>query len=35
MGDTLFGGLQRLTAGGLTPAAFTAAVQKDWSKDHR
>jgi raffinose/stachyose/melibiose transport system substrate-binding protein len=35
MGDTLFGDLQRLMSGGLTPAAFTAAVQKDWDKNHR
>jgi raffinose/stachyose/melibiose transport system substrate-binding protein len=34
MGDTLFGGLQQLTAGKITPAEFTAQVQKDWSKAH-
>src|SRR6266566_2615444 len=34
MGDTLFGGLQKLTASKLTPAEFTAEVQKDWSKAH-
>jgi raffinose/stachyose/melibiose transport system substrate-binding protein len=34
MGDTLFGGLQKLTGGKLTPADFTAEVQKDWSKAH-
>ena len=34
MGDTLFGGLQKLTASKLTPAQFTAEVQKDWSKAH-
>jgi raffinose/stachyose/melibiose transport system substrate-binding protein len=35
MGDTMFGDLQRLMAGGLTPAEFTSAVQKDWSKNHQ
>ncbi len=34
MGDALFGGLQKLTAGKITPAEFTAEVQKDWSKAH-
>ncbi len=34
MGDTLFGGLQSLTASKMTPAEFTANVQKDWSKAH-
>lgn len=34
MGDTLFGDLQKLTAGRMTPAEFTADVQKDWSKAH-
>jgi raffinose/stachyose/melibiose transport system substrate-binding protein len=34
MGDTLFGGLQKLMAGQQTPAQFTADVQKDWSKNH-
>lgn len=34
MGDTLFGDLQKLMAGQLTPAQFTADVQKDWSKNH-
>lgn len=31
MGDTLFGGLQALMAGKLSPADFTARVQKDWA----
>ena len=34
MGDTLFGDLQKLMAGKLTPAQFTAEVQSDWSKNH-
>jgi raffinose/stachyose/melibiose transport system substrate-binding protein len=34
MGDTMFAGLQKLTANKLTPAEFTADVQKDWSKAH-
>ncbi len=34
MGDTLFGDLQKLTASKLSPAEFTADVQKDWSKAH-
>ena len=34
MGDTLFGGLQQLSEGKVTPAEFTAAVQKDWEKTH-
>ena len=34
MGDTLFGGLQKLSAGQMTPAQFTAAVQADWEKSH-
>jgi raffinose/stachyose/melibiose transport system substrate-binding protein len=34
MGDTMFAGLQKLTASKLTPAEFTAEVQKDWSKAH-
>jgi raffinose/stachyose/melibiose transport system substrate-binding protein len=34
MGDTLFGDLQKLTAGKMSPAEFTADVQKDWSKAH-
>jgi raffinose/stachyose/melibiose transport system substrate-binding protein len=34
MGDTLFGNLQKLMAGKLTPAQFTADVQSDWSKNH-
>ena len=34
MGDTLFGGLQQLSEGKVTPAQFTAAVQKDWEKTH-
>ena len=34
MGDTLFGDLQKLTASKMTPAEFTADVQKDWSKAH-
>jgi raffinose/stachyose/melibiose transport system substrate-binding protein len=34
MGDTLFGGLQQLSAGTITPAQFTAAVQKDWEQAH-
>jgi raffinose/stachyose/melibiose transport system substrate-binding protein len=34
MGDTMFGDLQKLTAGKMTPAEFTADVQKDWSKAH-
>jgi raffinose/stachyose/melibiose transport system substrate-binding protein len=34
MGDTLFGGLQKLTGGKEQPADFTSEVQKDWSKAH-
>jgi raffinose/stachyose/melibiose transport system substrate-binding protein len=34
MGDTMFGDLQKLTASKMTPAEFTADVQKDWSKAH-
>jgi raffinose/stachyose/melibiose transport system substrate-binding protein len=34
MGDTMFGGLQQLSAGAITPAQFTAAVQKDWETAH-
>jgi raffinose/stachyose/melibiose transport system substrate-binding protein len=34
MGDTLFGGLQQLSEGKVTPAQFTAAVQKDWEQQH-
>jgi raffinose/stachyose/melibiose transport system substrate-binding protein len=34
MGDTLFGGLQSLTAGKLSPADFTRAVQADWAKTY-
>ena len=34
MGDTLFGDLQKLTGAGMTPADFTADVQRDWSKAH-
>ncbi|HEY3523380.1 MAG TPA: hypothetical protein VGK63_06725, partial [Candidatus Limnocylindrales bacterium] len=34
MGDTLFGDLQKLTAGKMSPTEFTADVQKDWSKAH-
>ena len=34
MGDTLFGGLQQLSEGKVTPAQFTASVQKDWEKTH-
>jgi raffinose/stachyose/melibiose transport system substrate-binding protein len=34
MGDTLFGGLQQLSQGRVTPAQFTASVQKDWEKTH-
>ena len=34
MGDTLFGGLQQLSEGRITPAQFTAAVQKDWEQTH-
>ncbi|MGN6379161.1 MAG: extracellular solute-binding protein [Gaiellales bacterium] len=34
MGDTLFGGLQQLSQGKMTPAQFTAAVQQDWEKTH-
>jgi len=34
MGDTMFGGLQQLAAGQITPAQFTAAVQKDWESAH-
>ena len=30
MGDTLFGGLQSLMAGKLSPADFTKRVQSDW-----
>jgi raffinose/stachyose/melibiose transport system substrate-binding protein len=34
MGDTLFGGLQKLTGGKATPTEFTHDVQADWSKAH-
>ncbi len=34
MGDTMFADLQKLTASKMTPAEFTADVQKDWSKAH-
>ena len=34
MGDTLFGGLQQLSEGKVTPVKFAAAVQKDWEKAH-
>ena len=34
MGDTLFGGLQQLSEGKVTPDQFAAAVQKDWEKAH-
>jgi raffinose/stachyose/melibiose transport system substrate-binding protein len=34
MGDTLFGALQQLSEGRITPAQFTAAVQKDWEQTH-
>jgi len=34
MGDTLFGGLQKLTAAKVTPAQFTQEVQGDWTKAH-
>ena len=34
MGDTLFGGLQQLSQGKVSPAQFTAAVQKDWEQSH-
>ena len=34
MGDTLFGGLQKLSENRETPAEFTAAVQQDWEKTH-
>ncbi len=34
MGDTLFGGLQQLSEGKMTPAQFTQAVQQDWEKTH-
>jgi raffinose/stachyose/melibiose transport system substrate-binding protein len=34
MGDTLFGGLQKLTGGKVTPAQFTTEVQADWAKAH-
>ncbi len=34
MGDTLFGDLQKLTGGKMSPTDFTADVQKDWSKAH-
>ena len=34
MGDTLFGDLQQLSQGKMTPAQFTASVQKDWEKTH-
>jgi raffinose/stachyose/melibiose transport system substrate-binding protein len=34
MGDTLFGGLQQLSQGKVSPAQFTAAVQKDWEQAH-
>jgi raffinose/stachyose/melibiose transport system substrate-binding protein len=34
MGDTLFGGLQQLSEGKMTPAQFTQAVQADWEKAH-
>jgi raffinose/stachyose/melibiose transport system substrate-binding protein len=34
MGDTLFGGLQKLTGGKSSPTDFTKEVQADWSKAH-
>lgn len=34
MGDTLFGALQQLTEGRITPGQFTAAVQQDWERAH-
>jgi raffinose/stachyose/melibiose transport system substrate-binding protein len=34
MGDTLFGALQQLSQGKMTPAQFTATVQQDWEKTH-
>lgn len=34
MGDTLFGGLQELSQGRVTPAQFATAVQTDWEKTH-
>ncbi|HEY0389312.1 MAG TPA: extracellular solute-binding protein [Gaiellales bacterium] len=34
MGDTMFGGLQQLSQGHITPAAFAAAVQRDWETAH-
>lgn len=34
MGDTMFGDLQQLSQGAMTPAQFTAAVQKDWESAH-
>ena len=34
MGDTLFGGLQQLSEGKVTPAQFAESVQKDWEQTH-
>jgi len=34
MGDTLFGGLQKLSVGQETPGQFASAVQADWEKTH-
>ncbi len=34
MGDTMFGGLQQLSQGAITPTAFAAAVQRDWENAH-
>ncbi len=34
MGDTLFGGLQQLSSGRISPAQFAASVQQDWEKAH-
>jgi raffinose/stachyose/melibiose transport system substrate-binding protein len=34
MGDTLFGGLQELTASKTSPSDFTKKVQADWNKSH-
>ena len=34
MGDTMFGGLQKLSGGKESATAFTSEVQKDWSKAH-
>jgi raffinose/stachyose/melibiose transport system substrate-binding protein len=34
MGDTMFGGLQKLTGGKASPTEFTKDVQADWTKAH-